>query len=215
MDITVYNMAGERVDQVTLDEATLGGEPNFDLIRQAIVTYEANKRVGTVKAQRIDEVRRTSAKPWRQKHTGRARQGDRRSPIWVGGGVAHGPLPRDYRKKMNKNMRRRALQSAFLAKAADGEVLVVDDIELQDKKTREVAAMLKNLGVERSFAIVLPEYDSELWRCTRNIPGAAMTRASDLNAYSMIRPRQVVFTRAGLDAFLSANTRQKTEVSNG
>jgi large subunit ribosomal protein L4 len=215
MDITVYNMAGDSVDQVTVDEAVLGGEPNFELVRQAVVTYEANQRVGTARAQRIDQVTRTSAKPWRQKHTGRARQGDRRSPIWVGGGVAHGPLPRDYRKKLSRSMRRRALQSAFLAKAADDEVMVVDKIELEQKKTREVAAMLKALGVERSFAIVLDEYDAELWRCTRNIPGAAMTRASDLNAYSMIRPRQVIFTRAGLDAFLEKNARQKAEVNNG
>jgi large subunit ribosomal protein L4 len=215
MDIPIYSMAGDRLDRFTVEEATLGGEPNFDLLRQAIIMYEANKRVGTVQAKRIDEVKRTSAKPWRQKHTGRARHGDRRSPLWVGGGVAHGPRPRDYRKKMTRPMRRRALQSAFLAKAADGEVLVVDEIALRAKKTREVATMLDNLGVERSFLIVLPEYDSELWRCTRNIPGAAMTRASDLNAYSMVRPRQVIFTRAGLDAFISHAARQKAEVNNG
>lgn len=217
MDIPVYNMAGEEVDRIAVDEAALGGEPNLDLLRQAILMYEANRRVGTVKAKRVCDVRRTSAKPWRQKHTGRARQGDRRSPVWVGGGVAHGPVPRSYRKKMNKTMRRRALQSAFLAKAQDGEVMVIDSIDLPELKTKSVAAMLRNLGVARTFSIVLADHDADLWRCTRNIPGASMTRSCDLNAHSVIRPQKVVFTREAMEAFLAgvAETPKEEGVTNG
>jgi large subunit ribosomal protein L4 len=203
MDIPVYSTAGEVVGQFTVDEAALGGRPNMALLRQAILMFEANQRTGTAKAKRIDEVNRTSNKPWRQKHTGRARQGDRRSPIWVGGGAAHGPKPRNYRQKMPQAARRKAVCAAFLAKAIDGEVIAVQDLRLPQPKTREMAGLLRNLGVQRSFLVVVPEHDAELWRCTRNIPGAAMKRCSDLNAYEMIRPSRVIFSLGALERFVA------------
>jgi len=206
MDIPVYNMAGEKVDRIAVDEAALGGKPNLDLIRQAVLTYEANQRVGTVGIKNRCTVSGSGRRAWSQKHTGRARHGSRRSPLWVGGAVAHGPQLRDHRKKLNKTMRRRALQSAFLAKAIDGEVLVVDHLELPELKTRAMAVVLKNLGVERTVLVVLPGHDAELWRCTRNIPGTAMAVFSDLNAYSVIRPREVLFTRQALEDFLAQVT---------
>ncbi len=208
MEIPVYNTRGEPVDRAEVDEAVLGGEPNLELIRQAVLTYEANARTGTARAKRRSEVIRSGRKPWRQKHTGRARHGDRGSPIWKGGGVAHGPRPRDYSQKMNRKARRRALYSAFLAKAADGEVTVVERIELPDPRTREMAAVLKNLGVDGTFLIVLPEHDATLWRCTRNIEGAAMMACADLNAYAMIRPRRVIFTMEALTQFMDAAARE-------
>lgn len=203
MDIPVYSTAGEVVSRFTVDEQALGGRPNMQLVRQAILMFEANQRQGTVKAKRIADVKGSAQKPWRQKHTGRARQGDRRSPIWVGGGVAHGPRPRNYRKKMPKAARRRALSSAFLAKALDGEVIAVQDLQLPQPKTREMADVLKSLGVQRSFLIVLPEHDAELWRCTRNIPGAAMMTCSELNVYEMIRPSRVIFSLGALERFVA------------
>jgi large subunit ribosomal protein L4 len=205
MDIPVYSTAGEVVSQFTVDEAALGGRPNMALVRQAILMFEANQRLGTAKAKRIGEIKRAGGKPWRQKHTGRARQGDRRSPIWVGGGAAHGPRPRDYRKKMPRTARRKAVCSAFLAKALDGEVIAVQDLQLPQPKTREMAAVLRNLGVQRSFLIVVPEHDAELWRCTRNIAGAAMMSCSDLNAYEMIRPSRVIFSLGALERFVAEN----------
>ncbi len=202
MEIPVYSIVGQVVDHLAVDEATLGGRPNMDLIRQAVLMYEANQRVGTAKAKSRHEVSGSGSKPWPQKHTGRARQGDRTSPIWVGGGVAFPPRPRDYRQKMNKKARRQALNSAFLAKALDGEVMVLDRLELPEMKTAAMAGVLKALGVERTFLIVLPGHDEELWRCTRNIRGAAMMPCSDLNAYEMIRPQRVIFTLEAVRQFL-------------
>jgi large subunit ribosomal protein L4 len=210
MEIPVYSVAGQQVDRVPVDEAALGGAPNMALLRQAVLMYEANRRVGTAKTKTRCEVHpvrprgggTVHQRPWRQKHTGRARHGSRRSPIWVGGGVAHGARPREYRKKMPAAARRAALRSAFLAKAADGEVLAVADLELPEPKTRQMAAILGNLGVQRSFLIVLPAHDAGLWRCTRNIPGAAMCTYRELNAYEMIRPSRVIFALEALRRFL-------------
>lgn len=210
MEIPVYSVAGQVVDHVQVDEDALGGKPNMALVHQALVMYEANRRVGTSSAKRRSDVvpirprggGTAHQRPWRQKHTGRARHGSRRSPIWVGGGVAHGPRPRDYRKKMTRAARRAALKSAFLAKAMDGEVMAVAELELPEPKTKQMAAILGNLGVQRSFVIVLPEHDADLWRCTRNIPGAAMTTYRELNAYEMIRPSRVVFALEALERFL-------------
>ncbi len=212
MQIPVYSVAGQVVDQFEVDEAALGGRPNRELIRQALLMYEANKRVGTSKAQTRAEVTpvrprfggSAHQRPWRQKHTGRARHGSRRSPIWVGGGVTHGPRPRDYRKRMPRAARRAALASAFLAKAMDGELIAVDGLELPEPKTREMAVILRNLGADRTFLIVLPEHDTELWRCTRNIPGAAMKTWHELNAYQVIRPRRVIFLLEALQRFMAA-----------
>ncbi|MHC4480659.1 MAG: 50S ribosomal protein L4 [Planctomycetota bacterium] len=212
MDIPLYSIVGQVVGQVTFDESLLGGRPNMELVRQAIVTHEANRRVGTAKTKTRSEVRGSGAKPWRQKHTGRARHGSRHGPIWVGGGTAHGPRPRDYRKKMNKAARRRALWSAFLAKAIDGEVMAVEELTLPEPKTREMAAILRNLGVDRSFLVVLHQRDHQLWRCTRNIPGAAM-----INAYEMTRPSRVIFTKEAIERFLdratAAGAQEQVEVS--
>jgi len=204
MEIPIHNTDGEVVEQLQVDEAALGGVPNRELIRQAIVAHEANSRVGTARAKMRDEVVRSRHKPWRQKHTGRARQGDRGSPIWKGGGVTHGPRPRDFRQKMNKKARRRATYSAFLAKGLDAEVLAIDNLELPRPKTREMTGILKRLRVERTFLIVLSEYDEILWRCTRNIEGSAMTRWQDLNAYEVIRPQRVIFAADALRQFLDA-----------
>lgn len=202
MEIPVYNMAGEQTARIAVDEDALGGTPNRDLIRQAVLMYEANRRVGTAATKTRAMVSGSGRKLWRQKGTGRARQATRKSPISRGGGTAHGPRRRDYRQKMNKAMRRRATASAFLAKALDAEVMAVEGIELSEMKTRCVAEMLKKLGVRRSFLIVLPEHDADLWRCARNIPGAAMATYGDVNAYQLIRAQRVVFTREAIEGFL-------------
>jgi large subunit ribosomal protein L4 len=204
MEIPVYSMAGQVVGQIAVDEAALGGRPNMHLIRQAVIAYEANQRLGTAKTKTRGELSRSDRKPWRQKHTGRARHGTRNSPLWVGGGVSHGPVPREHRQKMNKVARRGALCSAFLAKALDGQVLAVEAFQLPAAKTRQMAAVLRNLGVARSFLMVLEEHDPLLWQCTRNIEGSAMTTSGELNAYEMIRPEKVIFSRKAIERFLKA-----------
>jgi large subunit ribosomal protein L4 len=204
MQIRVYNSDGQLVDRLTVEEAGLGGKPNRELIRQAVLAYEANQRVGTACTKRRGEVARSGHKPWRQKHTGRSRQGDRASPVWVGGGVAHGPRPRDYRQKMNRKAKARALQSAFLAKALDGEVIALDRLELREPRTREMAAVLRNLGVAGTCLVVVEEHEPVLWRCCRNIQGSAMSPWRELTVYELIRAERVIFVLGALRRFLAA-----------
>lgn len=199
IQLPIYNMAGEQQEELALDEARLGGEVRSAVLRQAVLTYEANQRAGTAKTKTRAETSYSNAKPWPQKHTGRARAGSRNSPIWVGGGVTFGPQPRDYSKKMNKKMRLRAVASALLGKLQSGDVAIVEDLALSQPKTREMADILEALGVERSFLIVLPEHDALLWRCTRNIPGSAMMAARELNAYRLLWAHDVIFTREAFD----------------
>jgi large subunit ribosomal protein L4 len=199
IQVPLYNMDGELLEELQMDEARLGGEVRREVLRQAVLTYEANQRSGNAKTKTRSETSYSNAKPWPQKHTGRARAGSRNSPIWVGGAVTFGPQPRDYSKKMNKKMRRRAVASALLGKLQSGEVKLLDNLELPQPKTREMASVLENLGVERTFLIVLPDHDKVLWRCTRNIPGSGMMAARELNAYRLLRPRDVIFTREAFD----------------
>jgi large subunit ribosomal protein L4 len=210
MEIPVYSIAGQIVSHVTVDEEALGGKPNMDLLRQALIMYEANQRVGTAQVKTKETVAGSGRKPWRQKHTGRARHGTRYSPIWVGGAVAHGPHPRDFRQRLPHAARQRALWSAFLAKAADGEVIAVDGLALPEQKTKQMAAILRNLGATRTCLVVLHDKNPELWRCTRNIQGAAMVAYRDLNAYEMIRPRRVIFTLEAIGPFLAEAAAAKT-----
>jgi large subunit ribosomal protein L4 len=202
MDIPVYSIAGQIISHVTVDEAAFGGRPNREVVRQALLMHEANQRVGTHQVKTKRTVAGSDRKVWAQKHTGRARHGNRSVPLWVGGGVAHGPSPRDYRQKLPRAARQLALCSAFLMKARDGQVLAVEGLTLAEPKTKQMAAVLRHLGVTRSFLIVLHESTPELWRCTRNIPGAAMLTYKDLNAYEVIRPDRVVFTTEAIGRFL-------------
>ncbi len=202
VSLPLFSMNGELVEEVELNTAQLGGRICRDVLRQAIITYEANKRSGTAKTKTRKEVAYGGSKPWPQKGTGRARAGTRSSPIWVGGGIIHGPKVRDYTKKLNKKMKKRALASALLGKAVDEEIKLIDKFELEQGKTSEMANFLKNIGVQRSFLIVVPEHDSLLWRCTRNIPGAAMKAAYEINPYLLLKARHVIFVKEALDLVL-------------
>ena len=202
--VPVYSVAGVLVEEMQLDEGRLGGSVNRELMRQALIAYEAGQRQGNASTKTRGEVSHPDKKPWAQKHTGRARAGTPNSPIWVGGGVSHGPKPRDYSQKLNKKMRRRAVASAVLSKLQAGQVKIIQDLQLPAPKTKEMARIMKGLGADRTFLVVLAEHDMLIWRCTRNIPGAAMMTASELNAYGILRARDVIFTRNAFDEFLKA-----------
>jgi len=212
MQIPVYNMEGQLTDERAVDEAQLGGTPNYELIRQAVLTYEANRRVGCARTKTRAGVSRSRRKPFRQKGTGRARQGDSGSPVLVGGGRAHGARLRNFRMKISRKARGRALASAFLAKAMDEEIIALSELELQERKTRAMAAVLRRLGAKGTFLIVLPEYDADLWRLCRNIRGAAMMSCHELNTYELIRPSRVIFTVQALEQFLTDATRENRSV---
>ena len=199
LKVALYSEAGEILEELRVDEARLGGTVHKDLLRQSVLAYEANQRAGTAKTKTRAETSYSGNKPWAQKHTGRARAGTRNSPLWRGGGTTHGPVPRDYSQKLNKKMRARATASAILAKLQAGRVKVLEKIELTEPKTKQMAKILKALGVQRSFLLVLPRHDALLWRCTRNLRGAEMMTASELNAYQVLRARDVIFTQEAFD----------------
>jgi len=201
IEIPVYNTEGDNTDTVELDEAVLGGRVKWKLLRQAVLSYEANQRAGTAKTKTYSEVSGSNRKPWPQKGVGRARHGSRQSPLWVGGGVTFGPQPRDYRKKLNQKARRQALLSAVLGKIQDDEAMVVDELRPEPPKTRVMARVLENLGIDDSFLVVVPEPDELLWRCMRNIPGSAVCPVENLNALTVLSQQYMLFTGEGLQAF--------------
>ena len=184
--VTVYDMSGKSVGEMELSDAVFGIEPNKAVMHMAVVNYLANQRQGTQSTKTRTEVRGGGRKPWRQKGTGRARQGSTRAPQWRHGGVALGPKPRSYRLSMNKNVRRLAMKSAFSSKVLEGELIVVDNIAMDEFKTKAVIAMLAALGAEKKAMIVTPVADQKVVKSAANIPGVRTAAANTLNVYDIL-----------------------------
>lgn len=199
MNIPVYNMAGEEVSNVTLPATIFEAKINRDLMHQALVRQMANARQGTHKAKGRSEVNRSSAKIYRQKGTGRARHGSRRAPIFVGGGVAHGPVPRDYSKKMPRKMRRAALRSALSVKAGNGDIVVLDDIQMDMPKTKEMLGMMERLVENSSALLLLAEQNENVERSARNLREVKTLRASYLNIRDILGYDKLVMPLSALD----------------
>jgi len=193
--VEVYNVQGEATGHMNLKDDLFGAEVHDVLMHQAVVTHQARQRRGTASTKGRSEVRGGGRKPWRQKGTGLARAGSIRSPIWRGGGVTFGPKPRDFSLAIPKRMRRKALVSALSAKVRDGDLIIVDGLELEEPRTRTVADMLDKLGVRGSALIVTPETDRTLVLSSRNIPGVATQRAGDLSVYDLLSHGKVLMTR--------------------
>ena len=187
MQIEVKNIAGETVGQIDLRDDIFGIEPHPAVMHQALVRQLANRRMGTHKTKSRGEVNRSKAKWYRQKGTGRARHGSRNAPIFVGGGIAHGPQPRSYEQRMPRKMRRLALRSALSAKAAEQRILVLDGMEFESPKTRAVVDALRNLNVDSSAVILLPERNENLERSANNLPDVKTLRAHYLNVYDLLK----------------------------
>jgi large subunit ribosomal protein L4 len=202
IEVPVLDMTGKSQGTIPVDEAKLGGKVHRRLLRDVVVMYEANQRVGTASVKTRREREGSGKKPYRQKGTGLARAGSLRSPIWRGGGRIHGPKPRDYSYQMPRAAKRLALQSAVLAKMQDGEVSVVDKLELAEAKTKQVATALKNMGIHETCLLVLPKPDANVWRSARNLPLVNVSTLSDLNAYDVLLPKKVLFTKDALSQFL-------------
>ncbi len=200
MKLPVYDKQGQSVEEIDFDESLLGKFVNYKLLHAAVVMYEANQRLGTVKTKNIREVQGKSAKPYKQKGTGRARMGRVRRFGSRGGATAHGPRPRDYSLAMPRAARRLALKSALLGKFRDNEIMVLKDLDVSSPKTKDVAATLKNLKVDSGCLMVIPEYNENVLKSCRNIPSADLSVLSDLNAYNVLRRKQVIFTKAALEA---------------
>ena len=172
-----YNMAGELVGEVELSDAVFGAEPNGSVLHDSVKNYLANQRQGTQSALTKGEVSYSTKKPWRQKGTGRARAGYKGSPVWTHGGVAFAPKPRDYSYSLNRKVRRLALVSALSAKAAEGSVIVVDDLSMDAIKTKDFAKFLSAVGSEGKALVVTPEVRENIVKSARNIPGVKTTIA--------------------------------------
>jgi len=193
-NVSVYNMEGKEVGKIDLNDAIFGVEINEHLVHMAVVQHLANKRQGTQKAKTRAEVSGGGRKPWRQKGTGHARQGSTRSPQWTHGGVVFAPTPRDYSFKLNKKEKRIALKSALTSKVQDGKVMVLDELKLDEIKTKKFQEVLTNLNAKKAL-VVIKENDKNIVLSARNIPDAQTIIADSINVYDIMKAGTVVLTK--------------------
>ncbi|MEA3432787.1 MAG: 50S ribosomal protein L4 [candidate division WOR-3 bacterium] len=200
MRINVYSKDGSIVGKRKLSPSVFEQEINKTLISEVIRAYMANAREGTASAKKRGEVRGGGRKPWRQKHTGMARAGSTRSPIWRGGGVTFGPKPRDYNIDMPKKKKRLALLSSLSLMAKNGKILIIDEITIEHPKTKIFYDMLKTFGVKESTKLLftLEKTNTNVYKSGRNIPGVSFITASDLNALAVLSADTIIFSLKGL-----------------
>ena len=193
----VYNMAGKQVGEIDLSDAIFGIEPNESVVHDVVKNHLSNCRQGTQSALTRAEVSGGGKKPYRQKGTGRARQGSTRAPQWTHGGIVFAPKPRSYRYTLNKKVKRLALKSVLSAKAAEGNVLVVDDMTLPEGKTKNVAAFLSAVGASKVL-MVTNEVNENVVKSARNIPGVETSPARLINVYDILKAKQLIVDKAAL-----------------
>ena len=200
-NVSVYNMKGETVGTLELNDAVFGVEVNEHLVHMAVVAQLANKRQGTQSAKTRAEVRGGGKKPWRQKGTGHARQGSTRAPQWTGGGVVFAPKPRDYSIKLNKKEKRLALKSALTSRVNDGKFIVVDQIVMNEIKTKNFKAMLDALKVNKAL-VVLDSNDQTVVKSARNIENVKTALTNTINVYDILKYNTVVTTKAAVETIV-------------
>lgn len=193
----VLDMNGKKVSTVELSDAVFGITPNEKVMHAAVVNFLANQRQGTQSTKTRSEVSGGGKKPWRQKGTGRARQGSTRSPQWTHGGVALGPKPRDYSYTLNKKVRRLAIKSALSDKAASGNLIVVDDLSMDEYKTKTVVGLLAAVGAAGKSLVATAERQEKLAKSAANIPGVKTAMAANVNTYELINADKLVVDLAG------------------
>ncbi len=196
--VAVYNMEGAKVGTMEVSETVFAAEVNKAVLHQVVTNYLANQRQGTQSTQTRTEVRGGGIKPWRQKGTGRARQGSIRAPQWTGGGVALGPKPRDYRYSINKKIKKIALKSALSAKYEAYEIFVIEDLKMDEIKTAKIAKMLKALDINTKALIVTAECDENIYKSARNIKGVTPTYVGTLNTYEILKHDKFVVSKEAI-----------------
>lgn len=209
MQVPLMNMQGQQVGTVELSDAIFAAEINIPVMHQALVRQLANRRLGTHNTKTRSDVSGGGRKPWRQKGTGRARQGSIRAPHWRGGGVVFGPHPRSYEQRMPRKMRRLALRSALSVKAQEQQVVVLDDLTLEAPRTRAIAEMLKALDIKRSALLLLPERNPNVELSARNLPHVKTLRAHYLNVRDLLGYETLVMPQqalAAIESFLGGDT---------
>ena len=195
--VAVYNMEGKEVDSIELNDSIFGVEINEHLVHMAVLQQLANKRQGTQKAKTRSEVRGGGRKPWRQKGTGHARQGSTRAPQWTGGGVVFAPTPRDYSFKLNKKEKRAALKSALTSRVNENKLVVVDELKMDEIKTKKFVEVLNNLKVEKAL-VVLNDMDKNVIASASNIPTVKTAQTNELNVFDVLKYDTVVVTKAAV-----------------
>lgn len=198
-NVKVVDMAGKEVGEISLSDVVFGAEVNGAVLHAAVRAYLMNQRQGTQSTLTRTEVSGGGKKPWRQKGTGRARQGSTRAPQWTHGGVALGPKPRDYRLAMNKKTKRVALYSALSAKVAEGKLIVVDDIKCEGYKTKTMVNMLQALGADKKSLIVLPEINATVIKSCANIPGVVTSLYNTINVYDILNAGTFIVSKAAVE----------------
>ena len=198
-NVSVFNMEGKEVGKIDLSDKVFGVEPNENLLHLAVVQQLANNRQGTQKAKTRSEVSGSTAKPWRQKGTGHARQGSTRSPQWRHGGVVFAPVPRDYSFKLNKKEKRAALKSALTSRVEENKFIVVDSLTFDEIKTKNVANALKNLNVSKAL-VVLEDGNVNAELSAKNIAGVKTARTNTINVYDVMKYNTVIATKAAVKA---------------
>ena len=195
--VAVLNMEGKEVDTIELSDSIFGVEINEHLVHMAVLQQLANNRQGTQKAKTRSEVRGGGRKPWRQKGTGHARQGSTRAPQWTGGGVVFAPVPRDYSFKLNKKEKRAALKSVLTSKVAENKFVVVDELKLDEIKTKKFAQVMNNLNVNKAL-VVLNEMDNNVIASAANTPTVKTAQTNELNVFDVLKYDTVVVTKAAV-----------------
>jgi len=195
-EVDIKDKNNNIIGKISLRDDIREDYPKQGVIHDAVINYLANQRQGTAATKTKGLISGGGKKPWKQKHTGRARAGSIRSPLWRGGGTVFGPQPRDYSYKLPKKIKRLALLTAFHKKLSSGEVVIIDNLSVEKPKTKEMVSILKNLGLDhKSVLIVLPEKDDNIMRSARNIPGVSVTRTSDLNTYNVLANNMLLMTK--------------------
>jgi large subunit ribosomal protein L4 len=196
--VPLKNVKGDSVGDYEVADGLLLQDKGAQAVHEAVVAYLAHQRAGTASTKSKSEVAGSGKKPWAQKGSGRARAGYKQSPVWRGGAVAHGPQPRKYKKKVSKKVARLAFRRAFSAKVAQGEVLVIDALQLEAPKTKAFAAVLSNLGLDRGGLFIVDTLQENVNLAARNLERVEVVRADLVNTYQMLRHKQVVITEAGM-----------------
>ena len=192
--IDVYNVEGKKVSDIELKEEVFGIEPNEDVVHSVLVNYMANQRQGTQSTKTRAEVSGGGRKPWKQKGTGRARQGSIRAPQWIKGGIALGPKPRSYKYTVNKKERRLAIKSILSSKVLENELVIVDKISFKEIKTKNMVNALSNLKVEGKTLVVLPEKNENVQKSARNIEGVKTSLVNTINVYDLLKYKKLILT---------------------
>jgi len=203
-ELPLFSKDGKSTGTVSVDEKLFGDKIRKRLPHHVVVIHEANQREGNAHTKTRGEVEGSTKKMWPQKHTGMARMGTKRSPIWVKGGIVFGPRTREYRLTATDSMKRAALNAALLWKIMDKEVCVIEGVDFEKPKTKEMAKLIKAIGLKRTILLTLPKHNEKVWLSSRNIQDLSVRPVKELNAYDVVKHKNILLTREALDALVAA-----------